>query len=416
MVPSWNNLSDEELELIDSSCDHFEVRWKEGVCPVIEAIIDSVPPLVRNRLCFELSLLEFELRRSRGEAPSLSDYSRRFPEIADELIQRESEELQSSSAPGSQRATPDSLSTILACIDGTSIPRQIGQYQILETTGVCQIGTTARALDPKQRRIVTAAILDPELAKNPQARREFLLAAQSVATISDPHVMAVFATHESESVVCQFQEYCVGQTLPEHFPSGSRPSPTEIARIGWQAASALAAAHQQGVVHGGLTPENLTLENGLARVKVTGFGWRRVLESASHLPRQHSRSTDFIAPEIIQGQSPTPGTDQFSLGCILNSLCVGSVPDWLLATIRRMMSRDPKDRFSSFQAVAVALSEGLTMAVDHSSLGVSALEARIDLPVVVRSDTAKRPYFKWGLVTIIATIVTVGLLLWYVLR
>ncbi|MEI8380778.1 MAG: protein kinase [Planctomycetota bacterium] len=415
MVSSWNSLSDEDLELIDRSCDHFEVRWKAGACPVIEAIVSSVPTHVRNGLCRELALLEFELRQSRGEAPSLSEYSRRFPEISDELTQRQSEELQSSSAPGNPRATPDSLSTVLACIDGTSIPRQIGQYQILETTGVCQIGTTARALDPKQRRIVTATILDPELAKNSQARHEFLLAAESVATISDPHVMAVFATHESESVVCQFQEYCVGQTLPEHFPSGSRPSPTEIARIGWQAASALAAAHQQGVVHGGLTPENLTLENGLARVKVTGFGWRRVLESVSRSTGQHSRFADFSAPEILQGQSPTPGTDQFSLGCILNSLCTRSVPGWLLATIRRMMSRDAKDRFPSIQAVAVALSEGLTMDVD-SPQGLSSLEARIDLPVIVRADVSLRPQFKWVWVSIAATIVVVGLSLWYVMR
>lgn len=415
MVSSWNSLSDEDLKLIDRSCDQFEVRWKEGACPAIEAIIDSVPPHVRSELCLELALLEFELRELRGDAPSLSEYSRRFPEVAEELVQRAPEKLLAVTAPGNPRATPGDVSTVLACIDGTSIPRQVGQYQILEATGSCQIGATARALDPKQRRIVTAAILDPQLAKNTQARREFLLAAQSVATINDPHVMAVLATHDSEHLVCQIQEYCEGRSLPEHFPPGSRPSPTEIARIGWQVASALAAAHRQGVVHGGLTPENVMLENGLARVKVTGFGWRRVLESISCSQAPDPRTAEFSAPEILRGQSPTPSADQFSLGCILYSLCTGSVPGWLLATIRRMMSRDPKDRFPSIQAVAFALSEGLTMAIE-SPRPSSSLDARIDLPVIVRVDAAKRPKAKWVWVCIVTTIVIVGLSLWYVLR
>lgn len=416
MVKSWNSLSDEDLELIDRSCDHFEVRWKEGTCPVIEVIVGSVPPHVRNGLCLELALLEFELRQSRGEVPSLTEYSRRFPEISDELSLRQSEAVHSTSARGDQRSKSDSLTTILACIDGTSIPRQIGQYQILETTGVCQIGTTARALDPKQRRVVTAVILHPELAANRHARQDFLLAARAVATISDPHVMEVFATHESGSVVCQIQEYCAGQTLREHFPTGSKPSSTEIARIGWQAATALAAAHQQGIVHGGLTPENLMLENGLARVKLSGFGWHRVLGASTRSIAQNVHCDDFSAPEILHGQPPSPVTDQFSLGCILKSLCSGGIPDWLAAAIRRMTACDPKDRFPSIQAVAVALSDGLTMDVDNSSRNISTLEARIDLPVLVRTAARNRPPVKWALVGIVATIVTVGLSLLYILR
>ena len=415
MVSSWNSLTDEELQLIDRSCDHFEVRWKEGACPVIEVIVGSVPPHMRKGLCRELALLEFELRQSHGEAPSLSEYALRFPEISDDLAQRHAETSQFTSTLDRQRPVTDPLTAVLASIDGTAIPRQIGQYQILETTGVCQVGTTARALDPKQRRIVTATILKREFAANREARRDFLQAAQSVATISDPHVMAVFATHESDSVVCQFQEYCVGQTLPDHFPDGSHPSATEIARIGWQAASALAAAHQQGVVHGGLTPENITLENGLARVKVAGFGWHKVLQSTTNSAGPGRSGEDFCAPEVLQGRSPTSASDQFSLGSILHSLCTVHTPDWLASTIQRMMSCDPKQRFPSIQAVAVALSNGLTQGVAPPQSDPS-MDARIDLPVIVRleTSTSRKPQILWGI--IVTTIVIVGLCLWYFLR
>jgi hypothetical protein len=374
MATSWNGLSDQDLKLIDGWCDQFEERWNQGKCPVIETIVRSAPPPLQDPLCCELALLEFDLRQNRGETPSFDEYARRFPHIGDKFKQREWDQV-AAEGPASRGACPVELN-----IGRTSIPRQIAQYQILETIGTSSVGVMVRALDPKLRRIVAAVVLHPDLACRQQSRSEFLSAARAVATVSDPHVATVFETFECNDVVCQFQEYIVGQSLAAHLQKEIRPTPTEIARIGWQVASGLASAHRQGVIHGNLTPESLILENGLPRIKIVGFGMARV--------------RDGVPVGLLE--APSQQSDLFQLGCILHRLCSGKegatnfaelapvrelnprIPEWLATAVHRLLDRDSDGRFTSAEAAAAELSAGLATPVSSEP----AQHARIDLPVI----------------------------------
>jgi len=409
MTDSWETLSDRDLELIDGWCDRFEARWSQGDYPVIESIIRSVPAELRNFLCRELAFLEFDLRQQRGEGPTLDEYIRRFPEVADQFKTR------GQPASASSRLNPrfrDESTRILAAnvIDRSVIPREIAHYQLLEIVGESEVGPIVRAMDPKRRRIVLATVLKHDLAACRDSRRAFLAAARSVAAIADAHVAAVFETFECDSIVCQFQEYVVGQSLKSHIENGMVPSQTEIARIGWQAASGLAAAHQQGVVHGGLTTASLILENGLPRIKIIGFGQRQVLEAQGDL-NPDSRP--------VRNRPPTPASDLYDLGCILYTLCTrrpheGSArlagseyPGWLVAAVDRLLTESAQAGFPTAAALASHLSQGLST---HLPPGNPVSHARIDIPVLRQRRRPLTPLVI-GLVLIAAAFVAI-LLSW----
>jgi serine/threonine protein kinase len=406
MTDSWEALSDRDLKLIDDWCDRFEARWGQGEYPVIESIVRSVPAELRNYLCRELVFLEFDLRQQRGEGPTLDEYLRRFPEVADQIKSRDQQ--QSASSRLNPRVGDESTRIqTMSVIDRSVIPGQIAQYQLLETVGESEVGPIVRVMDPKRRRIVLATVLSPELAACLESRRAFLSAARSVAAIADAHVAAVFETFESDSIVCQFQEYVIGESLKSHIENGMTPSQTEIARIGWQAASGLAAAHQQGVVHGGLTTASLILENGLPRIKIIGFGQREVLEA------YRDPNSDSLP---VRSTPPTPGSDLHDLGGILYTLCAGKPfegsarltgsghPSWLATAVDRLLTENPGEGFPSAAALASHLSQGLSLQSPQTD---SVSHARIDLPVVRKRHPATT-----SVVIVLALIAAASLVAW----
>src|SRR5262249_22068760 len=173
----------------------------------------------------------------------------------------------------------------------------------------------------------------------------------------------------------------------------------EVLRIGIQAASGLAAAHKQGLIHRDVKPANILLENGVQRVKLTDFGLARAMDDASLTQSGYIAGTpQYMSPEQANGEPVDHRSDLFSLGSVLYELCTGrpafrapntaavlrrvsdeaprpirevnpDIPEPLCRVIDRLHAKKPADRPAAAQEVADLLAGLLTNLQQPGSVG-----------------------------------------------
>src|SRR5205085_5952706 len=115
-------------------------------------------------------------------------------------------------------------------------------------------------------------------------------------------------------------------------------------RIGLQAASGLAAAHAQGLVHRDVKPANILLAQGVERVKLTDFGLARAADDASLTKTGIIAGTpQYMSPEQARGESVDQRSDLFSLGSVLYATCTGR-PPFRASTMIGVLRRVEEDR------------------------------------------------------------------------
>jgi serine/threonine protein kinase len=148
--------------------------------------------------------------------------------------------------------------------------------------------------------------------------------AQAMARLSDPHVVAVYDVGLHEGTVYLVMEYIDGYTLTEWLRAAPRSS-NELLRVFGDAGRGLAVAHQKGLVHRDFKPENVLVAHD-GRARVTDFGLARESDSWLHArPPDDSVSTElyaptrglvgtpaYMAPELFEGGSASPASDQFA--------------------------------------------------------------------------------------------------------
>src|SRR5262249_19750115 len=119
-------------------------------------------------------------------------------------------------------------------------------------------------------------------------------------------------------------EFVDGCTLEARLRRSGPLEVKEVLRIGTQAASGLAAAHRQGLVHRDVKPANILLENSVQRVKLTDFGLARAVDDASLTQSGVVAGTpQYMSPEQANGEPIDHRSDLFSLGTVLYEMCTG---------------------------------------------------------------------------------------------
>jgi len=266
----------------------------------------------------------------------------------------------------------------------------LGQYEVVEVVGRGGMGIVLRAYDTKLNRIVAIKVIAPELTTNPMAVKRFLREAQAAAAVSHDHVVTIHAIHDEHRPPYIVMEFIQGPSLQEKIDQTGALEPTEILRIGLQSASALAAAHAQGLVHRDIKPANILLENGVERVKITDFGLARAVDDVSMTqPGLVTGTPQYMSPEQAQGHVIDHRSDLFSLGSVLYAMCTGrppfqadtslamlrrvaedhpppvrginpEIPDWLEEIVVKLMAKDPDQRFGSAREVAEVLGQWLS--------------------------------------------------------
>src|SRR5688500_690833 len=208
----------------------------------------------------------------------------------------------------------------------------VGRYEILSLLSAGGMGELYLARDPELGRELVIKLLPKRGVFHPDALERFSREARAASALNHPNIVTVYEVGESPSGNFIAMELVEGRTLREL--RSESPSVTTVARIGAQAARALAVAHAAGIIHRDIKPDNLMLRDD-GYLKVLDFGIAQLSQGDGASGDRDSRITHpgmvvgtmrYMSPEQASGHAVTPASDVFSLGLVLYELAAGRHP------------------------------------------------------------------------------------------
>jgi eukaryotic-like serine/threonine-protein kinase len=292
------------------------------------------------------------------------------------------------------------------------------RYEIADVIGRGGMSSVYRAHDRVLERDVALKVLHERFTSDPEHVERFRREARAIARLSHPNVVTVIDRGQVDE--CEFIvfELVRGQDLKELLASRGPLPVTDALALAHQAARGLAFAHEHGIVHRDVKPQNVLVnEDGVA--KVTDFGIARSLgpDDGLTLTGTIMGTGDYFAPEQALGRPADARSDQYSLGALLYELITGEVPypaEGVLAVaarhvndpvpsvrekrpdvsprvdalVRRAMAKAPEERFPSTDALIAALEA--CMAEEAASARPSDEGATAILPAPPAPSAAQR--------------------------
>jgi serine/threonine protein kinase/Tol biopolymer transport system component len=210
---------------------------------------------------------------------------------------------------------------------------RLGEYEVKSLLGSGGMGEVYRAHDARLGRDVAIKILPPSFSANPDRLRRFEQEARAAAALNHPNILAVFQMGTYEGAPYLVSELLDGETLREQFKHG-RLSVRKTIDYGMQIARGLAVAHEKGIVHRDMKPENLFVTKD-GRLKILDFGLAKLTQpqpdSDHKLPTLTGETeagvvmgtVGYMSPEQVLGQSVDYRTDIFAFGAILYEMLAG---------------------------------------------------------------------------------------------
>ncbi|HEY7973921.1 MAG TPA: serine/threonine-protein kinase, partial [Ktedonobacterales bacterium] len=279
--------------------------------------------------------------------------------------------------------------------DGSLVGQTLGVYRLRSLLGVGGMAEVYLAEDPSLRRDIAVKVLPRSLAADPGYVERFRNEAQRVASLSHPHITPVYTFGEERGLLYLVMPR-MKESLRERMDQEGKLALQEAARVTNQIAAALYIAHQHGIVHRDVKPENILLDDS-GKAMLTDFGIARELASlreagvartlaATGLP---VGTPEYMAPEQLRGLPATEQVDLYALGVVLYEMLAAHVPHDaatpyevatavlrdqpkppsyynpnLSAEVERVimtaMAKDPTQRFPDMKAFALALRGAMT--------------------------------------------------------
>jgi hypothetical protein len=260
-----------------------------------------------------------------------------------------------------------------------------GRYVLQRELGRGGMGVVFLAREIALDRSVAIKLLPPTFAGSADQVDRFLQEAKTAARLAHPHIVPIHAVEQQSETVFFVMGYVPGETLAERIRTRGPLDPGAAIRVVQEVAWALAHAHQHGVVHGDIKPENILLERGTDRALVADFGIARLEGATPPLsPGRVLGTARFVSPEQAAGEPLDGRSDLYSLGVTAFYTLTGrhpfdapdtaallfqhqtlpappvaslrhGLPAPLAAAVDRCLAKDPDDRFASAAELADAL-------------------------------------------------------------
>jgi serine/threonine-protein kinase len=265
-------------------------------------------------------------------------------------------------------------------------------YELDTEIGRGGMGVVYRARDRRLKRHVAIKVLPPELAFQSAIKTRFLREAETAAQLSHPNIVPIYTVDELEGLVFFVMAYVSGDNLAKRLHDSGVLPVDEVRRISREVADALAYAHERGVVHRDIKPDNILLDAATGRTMVTDFGIARAASGgdAGRLTATGMAigTPAYMSPEQAAGDREIDGrSDLYSLGIVAYQMLVGEppfvanstpamlvkhiserptpvtqrrsdVPQDLARAVMLLLEKDPAMRFPSAESLVTALDGG----------------------------------------------------------
>lgn len=303
-------------------------------------------------------------------------------------------------------ATPLTGTAPAAVINGG----HIGPYVLIDRIGAGGMGEVYRARDTRLDRVVAIKVMRTHVANDAQGRDRFEREARAVAALNHPHICTLYDVGTTGDLHFLVMEFVDGTILRGPLPED------QAVRLATQIASAVAAAHRQGILHRDIKPGNILVTSSGA--KLLDFGLAKPMDTDVDAGVTAAGTllgtAAYMSPEQALGQRLDTRSDIFSFGAVLYELVSGkrafdgrTIPQVLSAVLRdeppplwppsalerlimRCLAKEPEDRFQSMDEVVRALEQiGQRPSRAIPSIAV--------LPFASMSGDAEGDYFSDGI-------------------
>ena len=284
---------------------------------------------------------------------------------------------------------------------GSRVGERIAHYELVGRLGAGGMGEVYRARDSKLRRDVAIKVLPDAYLANADRRARFEREARVLASISHPHIGAIYGIEQAGGFRALVLELVEGETVAMRLSEGRLP-PAEALNVARQIAEALEAAHEKGIVHRDLKPANImfstsgtvkVLDFGLAKLDgadVSGSGQSQspTLTAAGTVDGMILGTAAYLSPEQARGRALDKRADIWAFGCVLFEMLAGrpvfaretisdtisalltQEPDWsalpdgvppaVIRLLKRCLAKDPRRRLHDIADARLEIEELLT--------------------------------------------------------
>lgn len=201
-----------------------------------------------------------------------------------------------------------------------------GRYEILRDIGGGGMSRVYLAHDIILGRDVAIKILNYDFSNEEELKRRFMREALSATSLSHPNIVDIFDVGEDGELHYLVMEFIDGQTLKEFIRSNGPLTPAEALPIMEQLVSAISNAHDNGIVHRDIKPQNILMDHD-GNVKITDFGIAMALSATAHTKTNSVLGTvHYLSPEQARGGMATKKSDIYSVGIVFYELLTGNLP------------------------------------------------------------------------------------------
>ena len=224
---------------------------------------------------------------------------------------------------------------------------QLGNYRLIERIGAGGMGEVWRAEDTKLLRHVAIKILPPQLALDAEWKERFLREARAIAQVNHPNIATIYSIDQHQDSFFIAMELIEGEPLSNMIAQGPM-TPADAVRVAAHVADGLSEAHEKGIVHRDIKPDNILVSKKV--VKILDFGIAKQIGGTADPALTQGGmvmgTPHYMSPEQALGRAVDARTDIFSLGVVLYEMLSGQKPfsgDAATQVLLQIVMNEPRD-------------------------------------------------------------------------